>query len=679
MALIKAGGKEFAKYWNRLSLGQQDEIVKHLLDEPSESELIKWLTQNWEITEETARKLSNTGLPEGYGNLSHEALERIIPELEKEVITYDKAVVNAGFPSHSLLDQLHSTGEIFRELPYYGEALQRHVGFGTGNPEDPPEKRYGKIANPTVHIGLNELRKIINALIKRYGPPEQIIVEVTRELKLSRKRKQEIEREQARRQKENKQFLQEGCRILGLEPSHLSKAKRREIIQKLRLWSELSRDPAERCCPYTGEHISIEKLLSEEVEIEHILPFSRTLDDSLNNKTVSLRRANRKKGNKTPFEAFGKQAIAGYDYDAILERASRMPNRKSRRFAPDGYQYWLKNEKDFLARALNDTAYLSRISREYLSLICPDVTVIPGRMTAMLRGKLGLNRILGETPEKNRDDHRHHAIDATVVAITDRSLLQRLSTASAKAEKHHLDRLIDDFPPPWPNFLDHARRATHHIKVSHRPDHGYQGAMHRDTAYGFRNGNIAVCHKPSENGNKRERETHKADSLIPINSTNDPLRHGLDENGKPRAYKGYIGRSNYCMEIYKDERGKWQGDVISTFQAYQIIREFGEKDGWKRLRDPNHTQNGDPLLMRLMINDMVIINHEGKDILCRIKKMDRNKRITMVPHYLAHISDEEIKDTPPYEIRKTPGSLQKACTRFVTLSVLGDMRIHISA
>src|SRR5690606_26599684 len=118
---------------------------------------------------------------------------------------------------------------------------------------------------------------------------------------------------------------------------------------------ELGFDPVERRCPYTGVQIGLERLLSDEVEIEHILPFSLTLDDSLNNKTVSLRSANRFKGNRTPWQAFGQSQISGIDYEAIIKRAQNMPLRKRYRFAPDGYERWLKEDNDFLARALNDT------------------------------------------------------------------------------------------------------------------------------------------------------------------------------------------------------------------------------------------------------------------------------------------------------------------------------------
>jgi CRISPR-associated endonuclease Csn1 len=108
-------------------------------------------------------------------------------------------------------------------------------------------------------------------------------------------------------------------------------------IQKLILWEELSFDPADRRCPYSGVQISAAMVLSEQVEIEHILPFLANLDDSLNNKTVAMRQANRIKGNRTPWEAREDFAAQGWDYDGMLERAERMPRAKRYRFAEDGY------------------------------------------------------------------------------------------------------------------------------------------------------------------------------------------------------------------------------------------------------------------------------------------------------------------------------------------------------
>ena len=89
----------------------------------------------------------------------------------------------------------------------------------------------------------------------------------------------------------------------------------------------------------------------------------------------------------------------------------------------------------FLARQLVDTAYLARVTRQYLWEVCKSncAWVIPGQMTAMLRRKWGLNPLLGDHNKKNRADHRHHAIDAYVVGLTDRSMLQQIQHAAGTA------------------------------------------------------------------------------------------------------------------------------------------------------------------------------------------------------------------------------------------------------
>lgn len=666
----------FGDAWFEFDHVLQDTIVNKLLNETSEFTLIEWLQANTNINEATAEHIANAGLPEGYGNLSQEALSVVLPELIKDVVVYSEAVKRAGFDSHSSLSHSETTGEVMDELPYYGDPLRRHVAFAKDNPRN-DEERFGKIANPTVHIGLNELRKVVNAIIKRYGHPSEVVVEVARDLKMSRERKLEIQREQKIKQDLNDVQVAEACVVLGLTRANLDRAKRRELSQKMQLWVELNaKNVADRQCPYTGEQISIQRLLSNDVEIEHILPYSMTLDDSLNNKTVAMRRANRDKGNRTPYDAFGKSPLLGYDFEAMLQRAALMPKEKAKRFAPDGYQRWLKEDKDFLARALNDTAYLSRIAKEYLSLICPHnkVRVIPGRMTALLRGKFGLNQLLSGTGQKNRNDHRHHALDAAVIGITDQGLLQRFAKASANARETQLDRLVEEMPLPWPTYREHVTRGLEHIVISHKPDHGYQGAMHEETAWGRRgNGQVTRRVRP-EDGGPRQREV-KNKNVVAINSSNNPERHGLDENGNPKAYKGYVGGSNYCIEISRDEKGRWNGDVISTFQAYQAVREFGEDEGLKRLRNLSFSQSAKPLVMRLMLDDLVRLDIDGDMRTMRVAVISGNGQLFMCDHNEANVDsrNRDREDSFAY-VSKYAGSLQKAKGRRVTVSEIGDLR-----
>lgn len=653
----------FGKAWLTFDDAKQDAIVLKLVTEENEVKLVRWLQEETGVDEDHAEVIANTGLPEGYGSLCSQALARILPELRRDVITYDKAVLAAGFDHHSNIS-LAATGEILPELPYYGIPLQRHVGFGSGKPEDSDEKRYGKIANPTVHIGLNQVRLVVNALIKRYGHPSEVIVELARDLKQSKEQRDEDNRRQADNQRRNTQLRADIASVLGISPERVRTAD----VQKMILWEELSNNVADRRCPYSGMQISAAMLLSEQVEIEHILPFSETLDDSLNNKTVAMREANRIKGNRTPWQARDDFEAQGWDCFGMIERAELMPKTKRYRFGEEGYQRWLKDDASFLARALNDTRHLSKVAREYLSLICPQSTrVIPGRMTAMLRAKFGLNDVLGLNGEKNRNDHRHHAVDACVIAVTDQSLLQRFAQASASAREHQLNRLVDNMPLPWPSYREHVARAIDNIWVSHKPDHGHEGAMHNDTAYGLLgNGRVSV-HKMVDGKRERLEDNLK---VIEFSSAKANTRHGLLPTGAPRPYKGYKGDSNYCIEIVRNDKGKWEGEVISTFEAYQLVRQHG----LERLRHPKSSMSGRPLVMRLILDDIVRLDVDGNSRTMRVATLSSNGQVFMANIQEANVDSRNRDRNDPFTyISKMAGSFQKSKARRVTITPIGEL------
>ena len=656
--------EHFGDAWFEFDETKQDAIVLQLVGEENEAKLVRWLQEETGIDEARAEAIANTGLPEGYGSLCAKALARILPELRRDVVTYDKAVLAAGFEHHSHIGPA-ATGEILMELPYYGISLQRHVGFGTGAPEDRDEKRYGKIANPTVHIGLNQVRLVVNALIKRYGHPSQVIVELARDLKQSKDQRDEENKRQADNQRRNLRMRADIAKVLSANPERVKAAD----IQKMILWEELSFDPADRRCPYSGEQISVTMLMSDQVEIEHILPFSETLDDSLNNKTVALRRANRVKGNRTPWQAKGDFAAQGWAYEGILNRAELMPKFKRYRFAEDGIQRWLKEDKGFLARALNDTRHMSKVAREYLSLICPqDTRAIPGRMTAMLRAKFALNDVLGVDGIKNRNDHRHHAVDACVIGVTDQGLLQRFAQASASTRERQLNRLVENMPLPWESYREHVKRAIDNIWVSHKPDHGHEGAMHNDTAYGLLgNGRVSV-HKMVDGKRERIEDNLK---VIEFTSTKSVARHGLLPNGDPRPYKGYKGDSNYCIEIVRNDKGKWEGKVISTFEAYQLVRAHGVA----RLRHPALSVSGEALVMRLILDDFVRLEIDDEVCTMRIATLSGNGQIFMANSTEANVDSRNRDKQDPFAyVSKMAGSLQKAKARRVTISPIGELR-----
>ena len=658
----------YGAQWASFSDEQQDAIVTQLLNEPSSEQLTNWLVEETGITNDVARKISGVRLVADYGKLSAAAVTAILPYLKSQVITYDKAVLAAGFEHHSRLADEH-TGEILPCLPYYGEYLQRHVGFVSVEDaqNENPEKRFGKIANPTVHIGLNQIRVVVNALIKRYGHPAEVVVEVARDLKQSQEMKYEETKRQGERKTRNERMREQIAPLVGCTLERVKLAD----LQKMILWEELSQNAADRRCPYSGRQISAAMLFSPEVEIEHILPFSATLDDTLNNKTVAIKQANRIKGNRTPAEAAADFARQGWVYDDILVRAQQMPPYKRYRFAADGYERWLAQDSHFLARALNDTKYLSVVAQTYLRLICPGKTrAIPGRLTALLRANFGLNGILGLKGEKNRDDHRHHAVDACVIGVTDTRMLQRVSAASASARERNLQRTIENMPLPWDGYYDHVKRAVERIKVSHKPNHSHEGRMMEDSAWGLVGDSQTRRYERDENG-RRHRTPPTNRSRIRISSSNDPLRHTPPGS----AYKGYVGGSNHSYEIFKDEKGAWALQLVSTYQAYQIVRDIGAVLASSRLQSPWQTTSGQPLVMRLHKNDTVRMNVDGRVVLMRVLKFGSNGQIFFVPVNEANAASRSAsKDDSFSVLSKYPGTLQRANAQAVTISPIGIVR-----
>jgi CRISPR-associated endonuclease Csn1 len=461
-----------AAIWLMLDAAQRDAVALAILDAETPEAAISSLVALG-VPADAAEAAERVSLPEGHASLSAKAMRAILAAWQ-DGMTYDKAVQAAGYRHHS--DQ--RDGVIHDRLPYYGEVLGERLG--TGDPEMPPEneeKRFGRAPNPTVHVALNQLRHVVNAILARHGHPAEIIVEVLRELNQSAHQRRQIEKEQAEnarnREKWARQLTELGQRVNGRN------------LAFMRLWHEQAKDgdAKERLCPYTGERIGIERLFSGEVEEDHILPFSLSLDDSFANRVLCLRAANRRKTNQTPFQAFGASA----EWPAILERAALLPARKAWRFAPDALEKWKGENEGFLDRHLTDSAYLARLAHLYLRAICdPDrVRVVPGRLTALLRHALGLNSatLLGKGgARKDRNDHRHHAIDALTVGLIDRGTLRRVQTAAGKGAE--LGRLLDELPEPWPGFVGEARARLGSVVVSFKRDTAPSGQLHNDTAYG---------------------------------------------------------------------------------------------------------------------------------------------------------------------------------------------------
>ncbi|MBU1920314.1 type II CRISPR RNA-guided endonuclease Cas9, partial [bacterium] len=609
--------KALGENWFQFSEREQDKLIEDMLTIEPDEGFQRRMRTYWQFDDETIRKLSEIELEKGYARLSAKAIRRILPHLETG-LRYDEACEAAGY-NHS--DQ--QVRRISERLP------------------EPPNLR-----NPVVQKALWETRKLVNAVIDQYGRPAMVRVEMARDMKMNQKQKDAHSKLQKQLELENKK-----ARILFQEQMNGAEPSRDDII-KYRLWNE-----SDKLCPYTGRTISEAMLFSGEVDIEHILPYSRCLDDSFMNKTLCIAEENRNvKRNLSPFEAY---SGSPEKYDSILVRIRNfagMPEAKKRKFSQQEISL-----DDFIERQLNDTRYICKEVKDYLRQLGIAVDISKGGATADLRHLWQLNRILNLEGHnsKTRDDHRHHAVDAVVVALTSRSLFQQLSKLSQRANNASLTERGYQLPLPWEGFLDDVRRSIESITVSHASSRKISGALHEETAYGLvglpdKNGRAEFAvRKPLSSFSKRQQLEDIRDDVVrdlalarldecqgnfkeAFGNVERPLLHvdgktpiysvrvsvvmdmsrllGIcDASGSP--YKYFSLGSNHHVEILESQDGKkWEGKFVSTVEAARRAKAgipvFQKDHGPDR-----------KYVMSLCINDMIELESKGQRQLYRVQKM----------------------------------------------------------
>jgi CRISPR-associated endonuclease Csn1 len=223
-------------------------------------------------------------------------------------------------------------------------------------------------------------------------------------------------------------------------------------------------------------------------------------------------------------------------------------------------------------------------------------------------------------------------------------------------------------PLPWPSYPQQVRQAVEHVVVSFKPNHSHEKAMHDAYARRLLEDGWVVYTKTVDG--RRIREPEK---LVVIKITEPAItnRHGVLPDGSPKPYKGYKGNSNHCIEIVRGDGGRWEGRVVSTFDAYQLVR----VGGVGRLRDPNVGVDGKPLVMRLMIDDMVRLDVNGRLRLMRVATISANGQVFMSDHHEANTdARNRDKGNDFGYVSKMAGSLRSAKARRVTVSPIGELR-----
>ena len=339
--------------------------------------------------------------------LSTDLIKKLIP-IMLEGNTYDTAMKLLGYNHSNLISNTEKKDLL---VPIYVDET---------------------ITNQRVIRSLTQTRKVINSIIKKYGTPKIINIETARELAKSRQERNEITKNNIEKQAENekiKNYLVE----LGLfsDPNKISS----NDLLKYKLWQEQN-----EFCGYSMKKINVEELFQNNtVQIDHILPYSRTYNDNYLNKTLVYTKENQEKGNRTPYEWFGK-TIRWNEYEAYINNLVISQKKKD--------NYLLKKldfdtEREMRDQNLNDTKYISRelssLIKAYLNV--EKVNMYPGAITSKLRARWGLNRlthsyisktyILPEDMKKNinkdRDNHLHHAMDALIIASITPSLQQKIT------------------------------------------------------------------------------------------------------------------------------------------------------------------------------------------------------------------------------------------------------------
>lgn len=415
--------------------------LKDALDTGSAVDWQKWIGPERDRLDDIARILS---FHEDRKQVDELLSGHGLNKTQKEALC---RITNFGKTVDLSLKAIHAILPFMQEGERYDEAC-KSAGLDHSRKKNkgldilPPFK---DIRNPVVNRAMAQARKVINACIRKYGMPEKIIVELAREVGKPFKDRKNIEREQKKNEAYREEARKHAAEILGTLPENVSGTD----ILRYRLWYK----EQQKICFYCGGQITTEDFRNPTAtQIDHIIPYSRSWDDSYMNKTVCHTHCNQEKGNRTPYEWLnGTQT-----WEGVSSLVSMLPPKKAERFLmetfPDREQGWKE-------RNINDTRYMARLLKNHLEQNLDldkgnRVQTRNGALTANLRGAWGF-------PDKNRRNDRHHAIDAIVLACSTQGMVQRFSNWNRFEAWKKNPAKRPKPPAPWDRFRNDTMDMVH--------------------------------------------------------------------------------------------------------------------------------------------------------------------------------------------------------------------------
>ncbi|WP_294465418.1 type II CRISPR RNA-guided endonuclease Cas9 [uncultured Ruminococcus sp.] len=367
------------------------------------------------------------------GNLSVKALEKIIPFLEQGQL-YNEACLSAGYN--------------------FKADEQCKEKFLPANPETAVELK--DLTNPVVRRAVSQTIKVINAIIREFDDsPVFVNLELARELSKNFKDRKDIEKSQKDNQAANERIME---RLRN--EFHRPKPTGQDLI-KLKLWEE-----QDGICPYSLKPISIDRLFEiGYTDIDHIVPYSISFDDTYNNKVLVLSSENRQKGNRLPMQYLSEDKKDSF---YLWVDNSNLRSRKKKNLLKETITD--DDLSGFKKRNLQDTQYISRFLLNYLKKylqLAPNtkdrkntIVAVNGATTAYVRKRWGISKI-----RENGDVH--HAVDAVVIACITQAMIKRISEYSKYHENEYINNngeyfdidkrtgeMINRFPTPYPYLRD---------------------------------------------------------------------------------------------------------------------------------------------------------------------------------------------------------------------------------